>query len=31
MLAGSANGISSVTMQPWLEPDMITTDLTTGR
>jgi hypothetical protein len=28
--AGSANEKSSVTMQLWLEPDMITTDLTTG-
>lgn len=27
MPAGSANGKSNVTMQLWLEPDMITTDL----
>ena len=31
MPAGNANGQSRVTMQLWLEPDMITTDLTTGR
>jgi len=30
MPAGSANGQSHVTMQLWLEPDKITTDLTTG-
>jgi len=30
MPAGSANGHSSVTMQLWLEPDLITTDLTIG-
>ena len=30
MPAGSANGQSRVTMQLWLGPDMITTDLTTG-
>jgi|SRR5271166_458251 len=30
MPAGSANGQSRVTMQLWLEPDMISTDLTTG-
>ena len=29
MPAGSANGQSRVTMQLWLEPDKITTDLTT--
>ncbi|MCV6969308.1 hypothetical protein [Mycobacterium bohemicum] len=28
MPAGSANGQSRVTMQLWLEPEMITTDLT---
>ena len=31
MPASSANGQSSITMQLWLEPDMITTDLTTGQ
>jgi hypothetical protein len=31
MPAGSADGKSSVTMQLPLEPDMITTDLTTDR
>jgi hypothetical protein len=30
MPAGSANGKSRVTMQLWLEPDVISTDLTTG-
>jgi hypothetical protein len=30
MPAGSGNGKSSVTMQLWLEAEMITTDLTTG-
>ena len=30
MPAGSANGQSRVTIQLWLEPDMITTDPTTG-
>jgi hypothetical protein len=30
MPAGSANGQSGVTMQLWLEPDAITTDLTVG-
>jgi hypothetical protein len=30
MPAGSANGQSRVTMQLWLESDMITTDLTVG-
>jgi len=30
MPAGSANGQSRVTMQLWLEANMITTDLTTG-
>jgi hypothetical protein len=28
--AGSANGLSRVTMQLWLEPEAITTDLGTG-
>jgi hypothetical protein len=31
MPASSANGKSSVVMQLWLDPGMITTDLTTGR
>lgn len=30
MPAGSANGQSRVTMQLWLSPEMIDTDLTTG-
>ncbi len=31
MPAGSANDQSTATMQLWLEPDLITTDLTTGQ
>jgi hypothetical protein len=31
MPAGSANGQSSITLQLWLEPDVISTDLTTGK
>jgi hypothetical protein len=30
MPASSADGQSSITMQLWLEPDLITTDLTVG-
>jgi len=31
MPAGSDNGQSRLTMQLWLEPDIISTDLTIGR
>lgn len=31
MPAGRANGKSRVTMQLWLDPDLISTDMTTAR